>query len=323
MRAMSVMRRKHIATRQPPAGNARRSLVVPGFLPEAEKLRTAFDERFADPRSTDPERFVWDYWHMPEQYTYLRTYGDRYFPEALTKAFMERLREWGREVLGCGSVSPPWFSYYVEGCVQELHADVPHGPWAYVFSLTRWAERGFTGGETVLLRPESLDFWHNFDPGRDLEAGDMVERIPSPFNQLTVFDARIPHGVRMVRGTHDPLDSRVVLHGWFKYPELTACAELQDEKSMVALRLASTGIAKQLEELDPLAGMVTTRVEFGGDGTVREVRVLSNTLVSTSGDDGGPARAVGMILDAIREIRLPAGGGGGWAILPFRLEPGR
>src|SRR5215203_5428561 len=146
MRAMSVLRRKNTATTQPPAEGVRRSLVVPDFLPEAEKLRTAFDERFADPRSTDPERFVWDYWHMPEQYTYLRTYGDRYFPEVLTTALMERLREWGREVLGCGSVSPPWFSYNVEGCVQELHADVPHGPWAYVFSLTRWDERGFTGG---------------------------------------------------------------------------------------------------------------------------------------------------------------------------------
>jgi hypothetical protein len=223
-------------------------------------------------------------------------------------------------VLGCGSVSPPWFSYYVDGCVQELHADVPHGPWAYVFSLTRWEERGFSGGETELLRPESLDFWRNFDSGRDLEAVDMVERIPSHFNQLTVFDARIPHGVRMVRGTHDPLDSRVVLHGWFKYPELTASAELQDEKSLVALKLASASVAQRLEEVDSLAGMVTARVEFGRDGGAEEARILSNTLVSTAGDPGAMGRSVDLILDTLREVRLPAGARKGWAILPFRLD---
>src|SRR5512132_890404 len=237
MRAMAASKPNELLTEAAATAAAGRALVVPDFLPEAEEMRTEFDERMGDLRSTKPDRFVWDYWHMPRQYTYLRTYGDRYFSDQRTASLMQRVREWGLEILGCGSIRPPWLSYYVEGCVQELHADVPHGPWAYVFSLTRWDERGFTGGETVLLRPESLDFWHNFDPGRDLEAGDMVERIPSPFNQLTVFDARIPHGVRMVRGTHDPLDSRVVLHGWFKYPELTASAELRDEKSLVVLKL--------------------------------------------------------------------------------------
>ena len=42
--------------------------------------------------------------------------------------------------------------------------------------------------------------------------------IPPLFNQLTVFDPRIPHGVRLVEGTHDPLHARVVLHGWFTQP---------------------------------------------------------------------------------------------------------
>jgi hypothetical protein len=319
MRAMALFKRESMAAADSVAGT-QRAVVVPDFLTEADEMRAAFDGRFSDPRSTEPDRFVWDYWHMPDQYTYLRTYGDRYFPAELTATFMERLREWGREVLGCGSVSPPWFSYYVDGCVQELHADVPHGPWAYVFSLTRWEERGFSGGETELLRPESLDFWRDFDPGRDLEAKDMVERIPSAFNQLTVFDARIPHGVRMVRGTHDPLDSRVVLHGWFKYPELTASEELQDEKSMVALRLILTSMEKRLRELDSLTGVITVRIELGAEGEVGEARVLSNTLVSTAGDPNAAGEAVELLLDGLRGSRLPADGRGGWAILPLRLE---
>jgi hypothetical protein len=310
--------RADIASISAVSGSAgvRRSLVIPDFLPEAEEMRTEFDDRLRDLRSTGPDRFVWDYWHMPDQYTYVRTYGDRYFRDELTTALLDRVSEWGMETLGCGSIRPPWLSYYVEGCVQELHADVPHGPWAYVFSLTRWEERGFSGGETILLRPESLDFWRNFDSGRDLEADDMVERIPTTFNQLTVFDARIPHGVRMVRGTHDPLDSRIVLHGWFESPELTTSEELQDKKSLAALNLALNGVGGRLEALDSLAGLVTVRLEFGRDGTVDAARVLSNTLVSTAGDPGAAGEAIRQIVEALGDARVSASG---WAVLPFQL----
>lgn len=44
-------------------------------------------------------------------------------------------------------MTPMWLSYYVDGCEQALHCDNPHGPWAFVLSLTEWDEREFTGGE--------------------------------------------------------------------------------------------------------------------------------------------------------------------------------
>ena len=46
-----------------------------GFLPpeDAAALRGVFDQRFADPRAIRPERFLWDYWHVPDQYTLVRT----------------------------------------------------------------------------------------------------------------------------------------------------------------------------------------------------------------------------------------------------------
>jgi hypothetical protein len=295
-----------------------RSLVVPDFLPEAKEMRAEFDERFRDLRSTKPDRFVWDYWHMPDQYTYVRTYGDRYFRNDLTDALLERLRRWGLENLGCGAIRPPWLSYYVEGCVQELHADVPHGPWAYVFSLTRWEGRGFSGGETVLLRPEALDFWRSFEPGRDLEADDVLERIPTEFNQLTVFDARIPHGVKMVRGTHDPLDSRIVLHGWFEYPELTTSEELGDRKSRAALELGLAQAAKRARENGHLAGLATVRLQFDQEGAVEEGGVLSNTLVSTAGDAEAVKESLNRLVETLHDVRVPRGGG--WAVLPFRAD---
>ena len=39
--------------------------------------------------------------------------------------------------------------------------------------------------------------------------------VEQHFNQLTVFDPRVPHGVAVVEGVREPTESRIVLHGWF------------------------------------------------------------------------------------------------------------
>ena len=144
---------------------SRTVVIVDRFAPEAEALRATFDERFAEPRSTRADRFVWDWWHVPGQYTALRTPAWTYFPKRVYEAFHRRLVAWGRETLGCHDISPPWLSLYIDGCRQELHGDLPHGPFAFVFSLTHWRGRVFTGGETLLVRDEVLDFWHDFRIG--------------------------------------------------------------------------------------------------------------------------------------------------------------
>lgn len=61
------------------------------------------------------------------------------------------------------------------------------------------------GGETMILQPRLLNnFWQSFQPGKGLELSDLVQLVPSPYGQLTVFDPRLPHGVRPVSGTRDP-----------------------------------------------------------------------------------------------------------------------
>jgi len=137
-------------------------LTVKNFYSDAKKMRGVFEDRFKDPRNTDSQRFVWDYWHVPDQYTLVRTPAYYYFPQKMYEAFHQYLVDWGRQNLGCHDISAPWLSYYVDGCKQELHSDVPHGPWAYVFSLTPWKNRTFSGGETLLLRPSVLNYWQNF-----------------------------------------------------------------------------------------------------------------------------------------------------------------
>ena len=55
-------------------------------------------------------------------------------------ALTDALTQYGQERLGCRTISPPWLSFYIDGCEQQVHADVPQGPLAFVLSLTRWEE---------------------------------------------------------------------------------------------------------------------------------------------------------------------------------------
>ena len=196
------------------------------FLPAglAVDLREQFDRRFEDPRQGDPDRFIWDYWHVPDQYNLLRTPAKAFFSSSSYDALEEALLEYGQKELGCSKMTPLWLSCYVDGCYQGFHADNPHGPWAFVLSLTSEDGGGgapfrkFSGGETTILKPHILEYWRAYDPSAGLESKDIFDTIAPVFNQLTAFDPRLPHAVSKVRGTQDPREGRLVLHGWFSDP---------------------------------------------------------------------------------------------------------
>ena len=107
--------------------------LVDGFLPAADAgaLRAVFDGHNDDPRRTHEYRFVWDYWHVPGQYTQLRTPAADYFPKEQFDKLEAALLTYARTELGCSALTPVWLSNYVDGMRQEIHADVPNGPWAF------------------------------------------------------------------------------------------------------------------------------------------------------------------------------------------------
>lgn len=259
---------------------ARHYKTVDSFFAKAPELREFFDQNFANPREAHEQRFVWDYWHVPDQYTLVRTPAYYYFPEDIYNEFHNYLVEWGQENLGCFDISPPWLSYYVEGCYQELHADNPHGPWAFVFSLTDWERRRFTGGETQILRPEVLNYWQGFDSERGFERHDIVDRVAPEFNRLTLFDPRYPHGVKEVRGTVDPREARLVVHGWFTEPRPFVKGALDQEQITDLLNDELPELAGDLADLGLLNGYVATRVNIDANGQVESVEELHNSLVA-------------------------------------------
>jgi hypothetical protein len=255
---------------------SRALVIVDQFAPEARALRRAFDERFADPRSARADRFVWDWWHVPGQYTALRTPAWTYFPRRTYESLHRRLVAWGRAALGCHDISPPWLSLYVDGCRQELHGDLPHGPWAFVYSLTNWRGRAFDGGETLMLRDEVLDFWQDFRSIRAVEERELVRAIEPKFGRLTVFDPRIPHGVRTVTGTRDPREGRLVIHGWFVQPRPFVQGPLQVRALTARVGELGRELGTWLDGL-PIAGMLSFAFQVDRRGAVRDLRTLSDT----------------------------------------------
>lgn len=259
-------------------------LIEDQFYKNAGQLRQYFESQFQNPKETRSERFVWDYWHVPDQYTLVRTPAYHYFPEKLYMDFHKSLVHWGRRTLGCWDISPPWLSYYVDGCKQELHSDVPHGPWAYVFSLTPWKSRNFSGGETLILKPEVLSYWRNFASSQDRELNSFIDRIPAQMNRLTVFDPRYPHGVTEVRGTKDPMEARLVIHGWFMEPKTYIEGALPPKATEKILNSGFDQLQGLLGNSEFVQGTVSLQVQVGTNGNVKSAKFATNTLLTLDGE---------------------------------------
>ncbi len=230
-------------------------IVVDRFYKRAAELRRIFDRKFENPLKARPERFVWDFWHVPGEYTHLRTPAFHYFPKKQYEAFHQFLVKWGREHLGCHDVSPPWLSCYINGCRQEFHQDVPHGPLAFVFSLTRHYGHAFTGGETFIRR------------GR--------RRIAPLFNRLVLFNPALVHGVREVKGVMDPRQGRLVIHGWFVQPRAFWVGPLRAEDVDESIATGLRGF--HLRKAVRTPGLTSFRLSISPKGTVRSLRPLVET----------------------------------------------
>lgn len=288
-----------------------------GFYPGARALRGYFDQQFADPTSVDGKRFVWDFWHVPDQYRLLRTPAYHYFPRKMYDEFHRHLVAWGRRTLGCWDISPPWLSAYVDGCFQEFHADVPHGPWAYVLSLCPTRPM-YRGGETELLRPEIMSLWANQGRLANFEKSGILDSITPKFNRLTVFDGRVPHRVRRVDGPLSPEEGRLVIHGWFTRPKTYIDGFHPAARCEAALEEAFEEVAALVGSWDAHpTGTLSVFLKTGKDGDVREAKLLSNSVVTLFGERD--ARLDRAILEIYRKINFGRAKGPTEMVVPLVL----
>jgi Rps23 Pro-64 3,4-dihydroxylase Tpa1-like proline 4-hydroxylase len=187
-------------------------VVIDQFLaPDlALAMRQDIDAHFAAPEQHRADTHqVWNYWFIPDSYTYLRTAPEKVMERARIDAFYKALRDWSIGVLGLAKVTWPYLSLYVSGCRQNWHNDSLNGRFGFVYSLTR-DQRRTIGGETLVRREA--------DPFRTHLAGagagrKFYQAIEPRFNRLVIFDDRLPHSVERVDGSMDPVEGRFVLHG--------------------------------------------------------------------------------------------------------------
>jgi len=236
-------------------------------------------------------------------------------PEPLVARFMNRVNTWAVAALGLSTRQHPYLSLYVNGCGQAIHNDALAGQMGYVYSITRWDERNFLGGETLLFHP--VNYWET-ERIKTAGAGtSFYEKVPARFNQLLVFDDRVIHGVQPIQGTMDPLQGRVVLHGHLKADVVVINGPLSPDTAAAVL----TPVMNQINALTRqhaahLHGFVTLRLTIEGDGRVTAARELCDRILPLApGTDRIAAfkRDLGGILsaarfpaaDAVSELTMP------------------
>jgi hypothetical protein len=185
--------------------------VIANFWPRADEARAGYERFMGDPsaHSFHSEHQCWDYWFLPGVYCYLRTDTIKVLGADLVDDFLTRLEELCNTELNGVSPRSPWLSLHLDGMRHEIHNDSCNGIYGYVYSLTRNPD-AFSGGQTCVAKEQVFDA---LEPRQPKAWQGYFEVIPPLYNQLALFDDRLPHMVPVVQGTMNPLEGRLCLTG--------------------------------------------------------------------------------------------------------------
>jgi hypothetical protein len=289
---------------------------VDGFLPAslADEMRAAIDAHFANPYKQGAEHQVWNYWFVPDMYTFLRTSPDKVIPRPLLERFHAALTAWSWNMLGMGYVTYPYLSLYVDGCGQSLHNDATNGRFGYVYSLTS-DQRDSRGGETIVLHEGDLYRRNvtNMMGGR----GGLYDLIDPRFNRLAIFDDRMPHGVSRIEGSMNPVHGRLVLHGHISETGPGIRGALTPAEIGAVVEDAANEVLSAREMSTDPHGPVVVRLAVAASGKVEEARLVLDRIAFPDGSNAdGIADA---IVAAAAARSFPAREGPTEAIIPILL----
>ena len=290
--------------------------VIDDFFPEAPALRAGIDAHFAEPASHRPESHqVWNYWHVPGLYTYLRTSPEKVLPRAPVERLLAKLRALSLYRFGLGEVTWPYLSLYVAGCQQGLHNDARNGRFGYVYSLTRWDERKFLGGETLIFKEQ--DYFGSAAITRANAGLGLYELVPARFNRLLLFDDRLLHAVPRLEGTMVPQDGRLVLHGHVSEGPVAVVGALAPAAAAAVVERERPALQRRVEEAGAgLAGLVAVRLTLDGDGKVLKDEILFDRLLPTTRDAAAPEAAAAAVREFLGKLAFPAADGSSLVTIP-------
>lgn len=292
----------------------KRKHVVSNFFAEAEAMRQMLDARFKEPYANG---ISWDYFCDPRLYTYLRTSPKAVFSQDLYERFIHALRQWCMENLGLAPTQAPTLHLMINGCRLALHSDYQNGTWGYVYSLTRWEGRRFSGGETLIFRDEPPSYKKHHVHGEDL-----YDLIPAHFNQLLVFDDRIVHGTPTIEGSMDPLDGRIALVGHIRATSLVVTGNLPWSAARKVVLDSLPHLRERTRSYRDVQGTVAFRLTISASGSVESVIALTENLV-TPLTGYAPSDAVAaaklLIQQTVSRLKFPAAEGPSTLIMAVLL----
>jgi hypothetical protein len=294
-------------------------MIIDDFLPRefAAAMRADIDSHFSTPFKHRPDTHqVWNFWFVPQAYTYLRTQPEKVIRRASVERFMGLLQAWSSETLGLARLSWPYLSFYISGCRQGLHNDANNGRFGFVYSLTR-DERRSTGGETIVLRCGD-PFLRNL---RKASAGTAIYDLVEPrFNRLVVFDDRMVHGVQLVEGSMDPVEGRFVLHGHIEESGPIVTGPLPPEQVLQCLRPALEILDKEYaDQARQYDGPLVLRLTILPDGRVSGLRVILDRVFAEREGAIGWNAIRSKLVELLGAVAFPAGTGETSVTLPLRF----
>jgi hypothetical protein len=201
-----------------------------------------------------------------------------------------------------------------------LHNDSRNGSIGYVFSLTKWDARKFSGGETQLFHEQ--DYWGTRRFTSTGATSSFYDLVPARFNQLLLFDDRVPHSVPTVRGVVDPCDGRIVMHGHITARRVIAHGPLQRPEhadSAGAHKLAELHQQITREFQGRAHGVATFEMKVGADGVVQGVRTLVDRILPLPGS-GDPSTLVARIGEQQSTLRFNPAEGESTLAVPFVFQ---
>ena len=282
----------------------RRHHVVNDFFGEAEAMRSAFDTRVKDAYK---QTVNWQYFCAPQMYTYLRTVPQQVMPGALWSRFMQHLKQWCIDNTGLIPTGPPNLHLMINGCTLGLHSDFHNGTLGFVYSLTRWDQRRFSGGETLLMRDGVPSYKKHHVQGEVL-----YELVPAQFNQLLLFDDRIVHGTQTIEGSMDPLEGRLALVGHLRATSPVIKGALEPAAARRVIVDFHRALAEPVRQYKEVQGTYTFRLAVAAGGEVEAVTVLTDNLVTAlSGYEASAEVAAvrSLIQDGLAALKFPAASG--------------
>jgi hypothetical protein len=291
-------------------------LTCDDFLPNdlAAAMRQDIDNHFDNPGAHLPETHqVWNYWHIPQLYTYLRTNCDKIIEHARMQQFMAALTDWSVRTLGMGYITWPYLSLYVSGCKQGIHNDSTNGRFAFVYSLTK-NDRKTSGGETIVLKEGDAFRSRLTKPGAGTSFYDL---IAPKFNRLAVFDDRMPHAVERVDGSMDPIEGRFVLHGHISESGPIVQGALAPAAINAVVHSGISGLVAEIEAgPERYHGPVALRFTVLPSGNVADAVILVDRVSRGDEMEKGAETVAAQVLAGVMKLSFPQAPAGSQVTLP-------